>query len=83
MGVQMISDCCDPVITNMMRAINLGSRGLDEARNFVAYVNGQSARTAAIYERRMDAPNLSIAALLLPPDPLEGLKIEIVKLWEG
>ena len=40
MGVQMISDCCDTVITNMMRAINLGSRGLDEARNFVEFVNG-------------------------------------------
>ena len=24
----------------MMLAINLGSRGLDEARNFVEYVNG-------------------------------------------
>ena len=40
MGVQMISDCCDAVTTNTMRAINLDSRGLDEARNFVEFVNG-------------------------------------------
>ena len=43
----------------------------------------QSDLTGAIYERRMDAPNHSIAALLPPPDPLEGLTIEIVKLWKA
>ena len=43
----------------------------------------QSALTGTIYERRMDAPNLSIIALLLPPDPLEGLTIEIVELWKA
>lgn len=39
-GVHEFSDWCDTVGTEMMLAINLGSRGLDEARNFVEYVNG-------------------------------------------
>jgi alpha-L-arabinofuranosidase len=39
-GVHEFSDWCDTVNTKMMLAINLGSRGLDEARNFVEYVNG-------------------------------------------
>ena len=39
-GVHEFSDWCDTVGTQMMLAINLGSRGLDEARNFVEYVNG-------------------------------------------
>ena len=39
-GVHEFSDWCDLVGTRMMLAINLGSRGLDEARNFVEYVNG-------------------------------------------
>ena len=39
-GVHEFSDWCDTVGTQMMLAINLGSRGLDDARNFVEYVNG-------------------------------------------
>jgi alpha-N-arabinofuranosidase len=39
-GVHEFSDWCQTVGTEMMLAINLGSRGLDEARNFVEYVNG-------------------------------------------
>ena len=39
-GVHEFSDWCDAANTKMMLAINLGSRGLDEARNFVEYVNG-------------------------------------------
>jgi alpha-N-arabinofuranosidase len=39
-GVHEFADWCDTVGTKMMLAINLGSRGLDEARNFVEYVNG-------------------------------------------
>ncbi len=39
-GVHEFSDWCDTVGSQMMLAINLGSRGLDEARNFVEYVNG-------------------------------------------
>jgi alpha-L-arabinofuranosidase len=39
-GVHEFSDWCDTVNTKMMLAINLGSRGLDDARNFVEYVNG-------------------------------------------
>ena len=39
-GVHEFSDWCDTVGTKMMLAINLGSRGLDDARNFVEYVNG-------------------------------------------
>ena len=39
-GVHEFADWCDAVGTQMMLAINLGSRGLDEARNFVEYVNG-------------------------------------------
>jgi alpha-N-arabinofuranosidase len=39
-GVHEFVDWCDTVGTKPMLAINLGSRGLDEARNFVEYVNG-------------------------------------------
>src|ERR1700677_3314375 len=34
-GVHEFADWCQAVETQMMLAINLGSRGLDEARNFV------------------------------------------------
>ena len=39
-GVHEFTEWCDKVGTEMMLAINLGSRGLDQARNFVEYVNG-------------------------------------------
>jgi alpha-N-arabinofuranosidase len=39
-GIHEFAAWCDTVGTEMMLAINLGSRGLDEARNFVEYVNG-------------------------------------------
>ncbi|THD46610.1 MAG: alpha-N-arabinofuranosidase [Bradyrhizobium sp.] len=39
-GVHEFADWCAAVGTQMMLAVNLGSRGLDEARNFVEYVNG-------------------------------------------
>ena len=39
-GVHEFMAWCDTVGTKAMLAINLGSRGLDEARNFVEYVNG-------------------------------------------
>jgi len=39
-GIHEFADWCETVNTKMMLAINLGSRGLDEARNFVEYVNG-------------------------------------------
>lgn len=39
-GIHEFSAWCDAVGTEMMLAINLGSRGLDQARNFVEYVNG-------------------------------------------
>ena len=39
-GVHEFVDWCDTVGTKPMLAINLGSRGLDQARNFVVYVNG-------------------------------------------
>ena len=39
-GVHEFADWCELVDTEMMLAINLGSRGLDEARNFLEYVNG-------------------------------------------
>jgi alpha-N-arabinofuranosidase len=39
-GVHEFYDWCETVGTKAMLAINLGSRGLDEARNFVEYVNG-------------------------------------------
>ena len=55
-GIHEFADWCDTVGTEMMLAVNLGSRGLDEARNFLEYVNHpggsywsdlRSARTAA------------------------------------
>ncbi|MBN9315756.1 MAG: alpha-N-arabinofuranosidase [Devosia sp.] len=39
-GVHEFADWCAAVETEMMLAINLGSRGLDDARNFLEYVNG-------------------------------------------
>ncbi len=39
-GIHEFAKWCKTVNTEMMLAINLGSRGLDEARNFVEYVNG-------------------------------------------
>ena len=39
-GMHEFADWCDTAGTEMMLAINLGSRGLDQARNFVEYVNG-------------------------------------------
>jgi alpha-N-arabinofuranosidase len=39
-GVHEFADWCGAVGSEMMLAVNLGSRGLDEARNFVEYVNG-------------------------------------------
>lgn len=38
-GIHEFANWCDSVGTDMMLAVNLGSRGLDEARNFVEYVN--------------------------------------------
>ncbi len=38
-GIHEFADWCDMVGTDMMLAVNLGSRGLDDARNFVEYVN--------------------------------------------
>ncbi|MGZ9810151.1 arabinosylfuranosidase ArfA [Pseudoroseicyclus sp. H15] len=38
-GIHEFADWCETVGTEMMLAVNLGSRGLDEARNFVEYVN--------------------------------------------
>ncbi len=38
-GIHEFADWCDSVGTEMMLAVNLGSRGLDEARNFLEYVN--------------------------------------------
>ena len=39
-GVHEFAQWCEAAGTEMMLAINLGSRGLDQARNFVEYVNG-------------------------------------------
>ena len=39
-GVHEFAEWCQSANTEMMLAINLGSRGLDHARNFVEYVNG-------------------------------------------
>lgn len=39
-GIHEFADWCEAVGTEMMLAVNLGSRGLEEARNFVQYVNG-------------------------------------------
>ncbi|MBB4008755.1 arabinosylfuranosidase ArfA [Allorhizobium taibaishanense] len=38
-GLHEFSDWCSSVGTEMMLAVNLGSRGLDEARNFLEYAN--------------------------------------------
>ncbi len=38
-GIHEFADWCESVGTDMMLAVNLGSRDLDAARNFVEYVN--------------------------------------------
>jgi len=38
-GIHEFADWCEAAETEMMLAVNLGSRGLDAARNFVEYVN--------------------------------------------
>jgi alpha-L-arabinofuranosidase len=38
-GIHEFADWCDLAKTEMMLAVNLGSRGLDHARNFLEYVN--------------------------------------------
>ena len=38
-GIHEFADWCASVGTEMMLAVNLGSRGVDEARNFLEYVN--------------------------------------------
>ncbi|MEO5805802.1 alpha-N-arabinofuranosidase [Devosia sp.] len=38
-GVHEFADWCETVGTEMMLAVNLGSRGVDDARNFLEYVN--------------------------------------------
>lgn len=38
-GIHEFADWCVSANTEMMLAVNLGSRGLDEARNFLEYVN--------------------------------------------
>ncbi len=38
-GIHEFADWCETVNTQMMLAVNLGSRGLDHARNFLEYVN--------------------------------------------
>ena len=38
-GIHEFADWCQTVGTEMMLAVNLGSRGVDEARNFLEYVN--------------------------------------------
>lgn len=38
-GIHEFAEWCASTGTQMMLAVNLGSRGLDEARNFVEYVN--------------------------------------------
>ncbi len=38
-GIHEFADWCESVGTEMMLAVNLGSRGLQEAREFVEYVN--------------------------------------------
>jgi len=38
-GIHEFADWCKAADTEMMLAVNLGSRGLDAARNFVEYVN--------------------------------------------
>src|SRR5271157_3266531 len=54
-GVHEFAEWCDAAGTEMMLAINLGSRGLDEARNFVEYVNGPTVRHWCL-GNEMDGP---------------------------
>jgi alpha-N-arabinofuranosidase len=61
-GVHEFADWCDTVDTEMMLAINLGSRGLDDARNFLEYVNGPTARIGATCARRTAAPTRSTSS---------------------
>ncbi len=43
-----------------MMSINLGTRGIDEARNFVEYCNHPAGATTVIYEGITDMKNLTV-----------------------
>ena len=61
-GVHEFADWCEAAGTEMMLAINLGSRGLDQARNFVEYVNGPTGSAGATCARRTGAPSRSASS---------------------
>ena len=50
-GVHEFADWCEQAGTKPMLAVNLGSRGLDQARNFVEYSNRPAAATGATCAR--------------------------------
>jgi len=65
-GIHEFADWCDSVGTEMMLAFNLGSRGLDEARSFVEYVNhpgGSYWSDLRIKNGRKDPWNVKLWAL--------------------
>ncbi len=65
-GVHEFAEWCDAVGTEMMLALNLGSRGLDAARNFVEYVNhpgGSYWSDLRIKNGRKDPWNVKLWAL--------------------
>jgi alpha-N-arabinofuranosidase len=65
-GVHEFAEWCESVGTEMMLALNLGSRGLDEARSFVEYVNhpgGSYWSDLRIKNGRKDPWNVKLWAL--------------------
>ena len=59
-GIHEFAAWCKTVNTEMMLAINLGSRGLDEARNFVEYVNGPTGSYWGDLRNKTAMPILSM-----------------------
>ena len=55
-GTDEFGAWCDAADTEMMLAVNLGSRDLDAARNLLEYTNHSAALTGATCARRTAAP---------------------------
>ena len=61
-GIHEFADWAEKAGTEMMLAVNLGSRGLDEARAFVEYVNHPAGSYWSDLGPRTDAQNRGTAA---------------------
>ena len=70
-GVHEFAEWCESAGTEMMLAINLGSRGLDQARNFVEYVNGPTGSSLG-RPAQVERPRRAVQRQALVPRQRDG-----------